>query len=191
MARSIELIIRFKEVFKKFFRKFWKFYWEDNTLQSYIFFIVFTYLIYKFVLFPGFLWVFGLKDITSVLSGSMLHKGDFTQWYLENGFTLEEINSWPFQKGLNIGDAVIIKPIKNISELKVGDVVVFNAGLDEPIIHRIIKLDNNTFTTHGDNNPGLLSVEQNVSYDKLVGKAVAKIPLIGIPRMLLKNVFGL
>jgi len=176
---------------KNFFNKFWKFYWKDTSFQSYVFFIIFTYLVFKFVFYPAFLYIFGLKDIVSILSGSMTHHGDFTQWYLEHGFTLEEINSWPFQKGFNIGDAVVIKSVENISELKVGDVVVFDAGLDEPIIHRIIELNNKTFTTHGDNNYGLLPQEENVSYNKLIGKAVMKLPLAGIPRMLMKNIFGL
>ncbi len=94
---------------------------------------------------------------------------------------------------LSTGDLVLILPVKDPSEIHVGDVVVYKSTSGRYIIHRVINIINikgNTyFITKGDNNPvpdtfapGL----PGVPFESIVGKVVSinssvlKIPYIGI-----------
>lgn len=168
-------------------KEIWKFLWEGESLLSYILFIVVSFIALKFIFYPAFLYIFGLEDIVSVLTGSMIHDGYHPQWYLENNFSLETVESWPFQSGLNIGDAVIILPPDDIV---VGDVVVFKTLDNKQVIHRVVEINENGITTHGDANRGTLDFEKNISLTKIIGEAKFRIPLIGIPRMLLFRILG-
>ena len=57
--------------------------------------------------------------------------------------------------------------------------MTFNAGQQNPIIHRIINIrqenGNYIFSTMGDNNNGQLSVETTINENQLVGKAAFRI----------------
>ncbi|GAY26443.1 hypothetical protein ATG_16470 [Desulfurococcaceae archaeon AG1] len=94
---------------------------------------------------------------------------------------------------LSTGDLVFIVPVKDPSEISVGDVVVYKSASGRYIIHRVINIINvggNTyFITKGDNNlvpdpsvPGL----PGIPFENIVGKVVSvggsvlKIPYIGI-----------
>ena len=63
-------------------------------------------------------------------------------------------------------------------KLEIGDVIIFNAGTSNPIIHRIIKIKNVnnklTFSTIGDNNKNQLAFEKDISSERIIGKAVFK-----------------
>lgn len=168
-------------------KKLWKFLWEDDSMLSYFSFVIVAFIFLKFLFYPVFLYLFGLEDIVSVLSGSMTHDNDYKTWYLQNGFSESEIASWPFKNGLGIGDAVlVISP----DDIFVGDVIVFKKTNGESIIHRVIKIDENGVTTHGDANSGTLSFEQGISPTQIVGEAKYRIPFVGVPRMLLNRLTG-
>ncbi len=62
-------------------------------------------------------------------------------------------------------------------EYSKGDIIIFQAGKQYPLIHRIIQ--ENPLATKGDHNSGQLDVEQNIQKEQILGKAVAKIPLVG------------
>jgi signal peptidase I len=83
---------------------------------------------------------------------------------------------------------------KKASKIEVGDVIVFSAGKNYPIIHRVvdIKKDANGkifFETKGDNNPAQIVSkdpitneildEHNVSSDKVQGVAKIRVPYLG------------
>ena len=79
---------------------------------------------------------------------------------------------------------MVLKGIK-IEKVKVGDIVVFKGNSREPIIHRVVLVNSQNgkiyIQTKGDNNPDTLVGlgEDKISQDKLVGKAILKIPFLG------------
>lgn len=94
---------------------------------------------------------------------------------------------------LSTGDLVLILPVKNPSEIHVGDVIVYRSMSGRYIIHRVINIvdvgGNIYFITKGDNNPipDLFSPElPGVPFENVMGKVVSingfvfKIPYIGI-----------
>ena len=89
------------------------------------------------------------------------------------------------KKGFNKGDILFIVGAKP-KKVKTGDIIIFNAGTQNPVIHRVIGIQEDSetgkliFSTIGDNNYGQLPAEQSISEDQIVGKAALKIaPFIG------------
>ena len=85
----------------------------------------------------------------------------------------------------NIGDLIIIRGESNVSQISVGDVIVFHnpwpGKYDELIIHRVnathVQNGDRYFTTKGDNNngPDIYPVPANY----VVGKVIFGVPLLG------------
>lgn len=93
---------------------------------------------------------------------------------LDTPYPIASITSssmWPVLKS---GDMVFIKGVKDKNDINVGDIVVYNnpstgSGQGGFTIHRVVKLDQETFITKGDaNNVN----DQPVKYDELIGKTV-------------------
>lgn len=88
------------------------------------------------------------------------------------------------------GDAVVVYNYGNIS---VGDIIVFDGakarcGVNFPIIHRVIKINNDkTFQTKGDHNLFQLSCEKHIARKYIYGKALFKIPFIGWPKKIVTD----
>jgi signal peptidase I len=105
--------------------------------------------------------------------------GDFYQNY---GIAQEDFADFPFSRGFNTGDIIVLIGSKP-ENVEVGDVIVFAANQPDPIIHRVIFTwteDGKThYTTKGDHNPTTLSFEKEISEDRLIGKAVFRIPWLG------------
>lgn len=172
---------------KKFFRKFWFIVWKDDSFKGWILSIIFLFILIKFIFFPVLNLVTGTSlPLAIVESCSMYHNGnmlsDYDEWwqtheskYSEFELTKEQFKEFIFKKGFNKGDILFIIRAKP-EKLKVGDVIIFNGGTQNPIIHRIIKINQQDsqyiFSTIGDNNNGQLSIEKNIKKDQLVGKAV-------------------
>jgi len=112
---------------------------------------------------------------------------DHYQFLEQNlSYSREEIDSWPVSNGFSMGDVLIIKGVEE-SSLKVGDVIVFSVKeLKYPIIHRIVKIEENHVFTKGDNN----SVIDNIEKTKIHGKAVVLIPYLGWPKVILNCILG-
>ncbi|MCK5149556.1 signal peptidase I [Candidatus Pacearchaeota archaeon] len=185
---------------KKFLEKFWFLLWKDNSLKGWLISIIFLFVLIKFILFPGLSLITGTAlPLAIVESCSMYHEGDFlsnfNNWWEKqetkySQFNLEKngFENFIFKKGFNKGDILFIIEAKP-EKLKIGDVIIFNADKKNPIIHRIIKIENQDgeyiFSTIGDNNNGQLSLEKNIKEDQLVGKAIFKIaPLIGWAKLI-------
>jgi len=171
---------------KKAFNKFWKFYWKDNTFASYVFFIVFTYLAFKFAIYPGFLFITGLSDILAIMTPSMEHSGNesiyFYDYYENLGYLADDFD---FNDGLNVGDVILVKVVENYS---VGDIIVFKSPYyQNKLVHRVAQID--PLKTKGDNNPTSFIFDTVIT--EVYGKAVFKIPFIGLPRYLLYRITGL
>lgn len=125
--------------------------------------------------------------MVSVVSDSMYHTSGFGTWWNWNnnyyeslGITKEDFTHFVLPNGLSRGDLLLsIKP----SDLKVGDIIIYRnseRGID--IVHRIIKIDSETFTIKGDNNP---TADPPVARSAIRGKVIGGLPLLGYPRLML------
>ena len=186
---------------KKTWKKVWHFIWEEDSFWSWVVSIVLAFVIIKFLVYPGLGLVLGTQNpIVAVVSGSMEHDGSFEEWwnspavckvsctqaefYAMYNITKDNFLSYPYNNGFNIGDIMILfgtKP-KNIRK---GDILVFNADLQVPIIHRVInKWEVNGkyyFTTKGDHNTDLFYAigEDRINENQVIGRAVLRIPWLG------------
>ncbi len=188
---------------KSFWRKLWWFLWEDTSIWSWIANIVLAFILIKFVIYPGLGFLLGTTHpIVAVVSGSMDHEGSFDQWwareqccvdtscskrlaqgelYIKYGITPEDFKEYQFSNGFNKGDIMLLTSPK---ELAIGDILVFWADTrTEPIIHRIVQVkglpDGRVFKTKGDHNCGSAAFEQSIGSEKMIGKTLIRIPLLG------------
>lgn len=176
---------------KSAWKKFWHLLWKDDSLKGWLFSVIFIFLFIRFIFFPVLSFATGTSlPLAIVESCSMYHKGNlfssFNNWWdrHEDKYSVFFINKLDFQNftlknGFNKGDILFIVGTK-AEKLKEGDIIIFNANQQNPIIHRIIDITENpegtrTFSTMGDNNNGQLVFENSIKENQLVGKAVAKI----------------
>ena len=178
---------------KNFWDKFWFVVWKDDSLKGWIISVVFIFVVIKFLFFPLLSFATGTSlPLAIVESCSMYHEGnflsDFDEWWEEydskySEFEIDKTDFQDFKKGFNKGDILFIVKAKP-EKLEVGDVIIFDGGTNNPVIHRIIEIKEedggSTFSTIGDNNNGQLSFEKSISEEQLVGKAVFKLaPYVG------------
>jgi|TARA_Y100000034_G_scaffold122476_1_gene167967 signal peptidase I len=178
-----------KKKLKNLWDQFWFLLWKDDSLKGWVFSIIIIFVFIKFIFFPGLSLVTGTSlPLAIVESCSMYHNGNllsnYNEWLQDHEekyseFEIENFKDFKFKKGFNKGDILLVTGA-NPEKLKVGDVVIFDGGANHPIIHRIIEINGNTFSTIGDNNNGQLSFEKNISTEKIIGKAKFKIaPYVG------------
>lgn len=167
----------------------WKFLQEDSW-QSWLVSIVLVIIIVKYIFFPTLSLATGASlPIVVVESCSMYHETNFNdwwsknaQWYESKGITKEDFQKFSFKEGLNKGDIIFIW---GKSSPKIGDILVFNAQSQHPLIHR--EITNNPISTKGDHNPDQLSKNNNlqgidetkIPQEAILGKALGKIPYLG------------
>lgn len=185
----------FKKKVKKYWEKFWFLIWKDDSIKGWIFSILFLFLVIKLILFPGLNLVTGTSfPLAIVESCSMYHGGglltNFNTWYDRHETKYENLiinkldfKSFSLKNGFNKGDILFIIGT-SAKKLKQGDVIVFDGGQKNPIIHRIIKIEEKDgeriFSTMGDNNNGQLDVEEEIKEEQIIGRAVFRIvPYLG------------
>lgn len=184
-----------KNKIKKFFNRFWFIVWKDDSPKGWLISILFIFIMIKFVFFPTLNFITGTElPLAIVESCSMYHKGNLfsntENWFESNknkynDFEIdrEDFLNFPFKKGFTKGDILFIVGAKP-EKLSVGDVIIFEAGTNHPIIHRIVEIketeDGRVFSTLGDNNPGQLSGEKEIREEQIVGRAVVRVaPYLG------------
>jgi len=188
-----------KEEFKETAKKIWNFLWKDESLLSWVVSLVLAFIIVKFIFFPALSLVFATSmPLVVVESSSMHHPGSFIgnaiglqdsfslwwqdkgNWYENKGINETQAENWPLRGGLEIGDIVLVS---GRGKPEIGDVIIFNADQQHPIIHRIIDIKgiNNElyYSTKGDNNSEQLIAEKEIPKNALIGKAILKIPKLG------------
>jgi len=180
---------------KKELIKFWKFLRSDSYKSLFASVAIAIILIIS-VFFPLLKATTGTAlPLVIVESCSMYHEETGFEETLSNnahplkGLDLEETKDWIFQKGLTKGDIIFVIRPKN---LKVGDVIIFDGNLGNPIIHRVVD-DTEPYATFGDNNRGQLRPGNNpgrveeaiINENQLFGKAVFKIPYLGWIKLVL------
>jgi signal peptidase I len=189
---------------KGFWSRLWWFLWEDNSVWSWIANIVLAFVLIKFIIYPALGLLLGTGyPIVAVVSGSMEHDGSFEEWwarpqccndaacaqrlpqgdlYARVGMTPEDFKGYPFSNGFNKGDIMILR---GPQELTIGDILVFWAdSRAEPIIHRVVQVKQGadggmTYRTKGDHNCGSASFEQAIGGDRMLGKALFRVPYLG------------
>jgi len=175
---------------KKYSKKFWYLLWKDNSWKGWVFSILFLFFFIKIIFFPGLSLITGTSlPLAIVESCSMYHDGNlfsnYDKWWTnhEEKYSEFEIDKTDFENfvlknGFNKGDILFIIGA-NPAKLKIGDVIIFNANQQNPVIHRIIEIQKENgeyiFSTIGDNNNGQLSFEKNIRENQIVGKAIFKL----------------
>ena len=177
--------------------------WWGNIFLGFLAAVIFYYFILANVLSSD-------TPVVAVVSSSMEHKNPevtYHQWLEKNlGYNRSYIESWPVQNGFYVGDMPIISggtPLtglfslisdgnKNQEKYEIGDVIVYSvSGVNAPIIHRIIKInDDGTYQTKGDNNSGQLNYEFSVKPEQVKGKVIFIIPKIGYFKVLTNRLLG-
>jgi signal peptidase I len=189
-----------KSEFRQYLRKVWWFLWEDDSWASWLVNIVLSFLIIKFLVYPGLGFVLNTSHpIVAVVSGSMEHDGSFDDWwsssaicaqksctqgehYASFGISREEFEDFPYDDGFNIGDIMILYGTRP-DDIVVGDVIVFKTSRPDPIIHRVVKVSKKDgllyFSTKGDHNSASFGFESFIPEDVYVGRAALRLPYLG------------
>lgn len=174
---------------KQTWKKIWYFIWEDDSIWSWIVNIILAIILIKFIVYPGLGFILGTSHpIVAVVSGSMEHDGSFDDWwqtqqdwYFNNAITKEQFQDSRFKNGFNRGDIMILYRAGN---LKIGDTIVFQTSRPEPIIHRVVKINEDSYQTKGDHNFDSAMDERNIKSSQIIGKAVFRIPYLGYIKIL-------
>lgn len=87
------------------------------------------------------------------------------------------------------GDMIVVYGDKDIS---VGDIIVFDVpDRQYPIIHRVISISDSVIRTKGDNNSGPDPENWMTTKERIHGKAILKIPILGWVKIIFVEITGL
>lgn len=90
------------------------------------------------------------------------------------GYATYFVVSGSMEPTIEVGDVIIIKKVKDPSELKPDDIITFNGRggtLEGKVVtHRIISVEDGKITTCGDANHGI--ADTPITYDDVIGKYV-------------------
>jgi signal peptidase I len=167
--------------------KIWAFLKEDSW-PSLAATLLIAFITIKYLFFPLLTLLTGTTlPLVIVESCSMYHHDDgfnlsFTSSsvYDKYNITIDDTSNWDFQNGFSKGDIIFVVGIKP-DKVKVGDVVIFEAGARYPLIHRLVDADE-PFATKGDNditNTRQLENEKSINADQLMGKALFRVRGLG------------
>ena len=106
-----------------------------------------------------------------------------------------EFGQFRFKNGFNTGDVMAILGIKP-KDIKIGDVIVFKSNIrKEPIIHRVVEIkkagDKAQFVTKGDHNSNSGPDDKNIEENRVLGKAVFRLPLVGYVKIMFTRLLAL
>lgn len=190
-------------------KKIWHFLWIEESFASWVVLLLLGLIFIVFVFFPVSSSIFN-SDLPFVVieSGSMHHVARFDKWWESSGWwyenrsiSKEQFKEFSFKSGLDIGDIIAVK---GQDDYNIGDIIIFDAEQEKPIIHRIIYKrtkcnvtetvrDNiiktteencSLFQTKGDNNNGQSIFELNISKQDILGKASFAIPKLGYTKLI-------
>ncbi len=203
----------------RYFKKIWNFIWNDDSLLSWFVNVILAIVIVKFLIYPSLGFLLNTNfPVVAVVSCSMEHGatncgdnriedlcgmaelkdinnfddywGVCGSWYEAKNITKEEFKKYPFKNGFKKGDIMVLIG-KNFEDIKEGDILVFNiGGYNAPIIHRVIEKTKDGVGTKGDHNIDQNSFEKDIKKDKLLGKAVFRIPYLGWVKVIFSEIIG-
>jgi len=176
---------------KRILKRIWHFIWEEDSIWSWLVNIVLAFVLIKYVVYPGLGFLLGTSHpIVAVVSGSMEHDGKFDDWwaihqqyYQQFNISKAEFLSYQFKYGFNRGDIMVLIG-RDPEKLNIGDIIVFNGGRKDPIIHRVIdKWEEDGkyfFQTKGDHNiKSMEGLELRIPESQIIGKALFRVPFLG------------
>ncbi len=155
---------------------------NEDSYQSLLVALLLILAVIKFSFIPILSLLTGSPlPLVIVESCSMYHSTNLEgvmqdKIYADYNLSYEDTNNWVLRHGFSKGDIIFIVGKKNV---EIGDVIVFDAGQRNPIIHRVIAINNGSYTTKGDHNHGFLPYEKSILDEQVFGKAVFRIPFIG------------
>lgn len=169
-----------------------------KKIINFIKYILFGEDILSFILFAIFIAIiilsirFFYPYLFSVdVTASMQHDNFDFSTYIPYNITERDFQNFPFNQGINVGDILIVIPSDN---LHVGDVILYKSIIsDHMILHRLVDIYKNDskiyYCAKGDNNPAPLYYEKEceLTKDRIYGKAVFRIPLLGIGRIFFQS----
>jgi len=117
----------------------------------------------------------------AVVSNSMRHDDESWREYFETrGYASSQFS---IQGGFERGDMLIIQGVGSVTEIAVGEVIMFNINRPMPLVHRVVDISNENgvarVQTKGDGNSGILSVEKSIKPEQIRGKVIFVIPKLG------------
>ncbi len=185
-----------------FWKNLWHFIWDDDSIWSWFTNIVLAFVLIKYIVYPGLGFLLNTSfPIVAVISNSMYHADSFdewwehsNEWYITQGIKKEQFEDFPMRNGFSKGDIMVLYGVSQ-GKTKIGDIIVFHSGKPDPIIHRIIKKqeesDHVYYLTKGDNyltNPAPIQSndidETHVPVEAVRGEAVLRIPYLGWVKIL-------
>jgi signal peptidase len=124
----------------------------------------------RIILFYSFIILLGIAICYSIIS-ALLRTNKF----------LVTVTSNSMEPTLKKGDIAIIK---NVEDIRVGDIIVFESRGDL-YIHRVVGIDQEYYITKGDaySYPDLGKINR----ERILGKVVAKIPYLGYLNIFLEG----
>ncbi|MEK6907064.1 MAG: signal peptidase I [Nanoarchaeota archaeon] len=171
------------------FKRIWKFIWHDDSLLSWIVNVILAFILVKFIIYPGLGLILQTNyPVVAVVSSSMEHNENFDKYwenaelcYKEFNINKEDFQDYIMKNGFNKGDIIFLKGADNI---KKGNVIVFRGNSQNPIIHRVVNIENNYYQTKGDNYKTNCQSypqlgETKIMKENIVGKALFKLPYLG------------
>ncbi|MFW6383367.1 MAG: signal peptidase I, partial [Nanoarchaeota archaeon] len=103
-------------------------------------------------------------------------------WYEDKDIKKEEFRDFPLSNGFNTGDIIVLRGF-SAEDIEIGDVVVFYATKNFPIIHRVVEKEEQNgeyvFTTKGDHNKEVGPDDMDIKEEDIIGKASLRIPYLG------------
>ena len=110
------------------------------------------------------------------------------------GYTYYVVATNSMEPEINVNDCVVIKKVPSIEELKVGDDIGYIDASGNVIVHRIMDIRTGDsgdleFITGGINNPSY--DQQRVTADKVVGKRMATLKILGNAIVFFRTVPGI
>lgn len=189
-------------------KNIWHFIWEEDSLWSWLAYIIIALLVILYIVYPLLGYLLGTSfPIVAVISESMdhgLHTGalcgqgfdEFHEsfdnywnicggWYDQRNISKEEFSEFPFRDGFRKGDIIVLwkATTKNVN---VGDILVFKGSKQYPVIHRVVLTwqedEHYYFQTKGDHNRNSMTGpfgETQIEEKRFVGKGVIRIPYLG------------
>lgn len=178
-------------------KKVYRWLRDEESVLAFVVNLLIAFVVIKYLLYPGLGWVLGTPyPVVAVVSGSMEHPGSFDNWwntmcrkdllhnsvvtqgdlYANYGIDKQVFSDFVWKNGFNKGDIMVLASPKKIKQ---GDVIVFiSGGPADPIIHRVISVTGG-ISTKGDNNCVSAGFEQNIPEERVIGKAVVRVPWLG------------
>ena len=178
-------------------KRVWNFIWEDDSLISWVVNVILAFLIVKFLIFPGLGLVLDTSHpVVAVVSESMDHRGNFDdwwerqgRWYEERGIMKEEFMQYDMKNGFKKGDIIFLR---GKDKFEIGEVVVFSANSNNPIIHRVVEKKDGKYQTKGDANSDSSKTlgEVDISKERVIGKALFRVPFLGWVKVWASEIVG-